>query len=162
MGMTAGDIMERHINSVSESAPLIDVHRLFVEEEIHGAPVISDDGRVLGVISSADLLRAVFETHESGGESANYLRDAMEYSGPDWSRSLPQDFQDRLSSLLASDFMTESLVSVAPSASIAEVAQQMRENRVHRVLVIEDDALRGIVSTFDLVRVLEKEGPGAG
>jgi CBS domain-containing protein len=137
------------------------VHQLFVEEEIHGAPVISDDGRVMGVISSADLIRAVFETHESGGETTNYLRDVMEFSGPDWSRSLPEDFQDRLSELRASDYMTESLVSVAPGASVSEVARLMRENQVHRVLVIEDGGLLGIVSSFDLVGVLEKEGGSA-
>ena len=54
--------------------------------------------------------------------------------------------------------MTESLVSVAPDAPIAEVARLMRQNRVHRVLVIDGDALQGIVSTFDVVGVLEKQG----
>lgn len=160
MGLTAGDIMQRHINSVSDTTPLIDVHQLFIEEEIHGAPVVSDDGEVRGVISSADLLRAVFEVHESGGETTNYLRDVLEYSGPDWSQSLPQDFQDRLSNMTAADCMTESLVSVAPSASVAEVARLMRENKVHRVLVIEDGSLVGIVSSFDLVGVVEKQGAG--
>jgi CBS domain-containing protein len=158
MGMTAGEIMERQITSVSDDTPLIDVHRLFVEEEIHGAPVVSDDGRVVGVISSADLLRAVFETHESAGGGTDYLREATEFSSPDWSRSLPEDFQDRLGQQRASDYMTESLVAVAPDAPIAEVARLMRQNRVHRVLVIDGDALQGIVTTFDVVGVLEKQG----
>jgi CBS domain-containing protein len=38
---------------------------------------------------------------------------------------------------------------------ISELARTMRENQIHRVLVLEDGNVRGIVSTFDLVRLLE-------
>jgi len=158
MSLTARDIMETSVSSVSEDAPLIDVHRLFVEEEIHGAPVVSDDGRVLGVVTSADLLRATFEEHESSGATTDYLRDLVEFSGPDWGSRMPEDFQDRLGELRASDCMSTSVVSVPPDASVSEVARLMRTHRVHRVLVTGDDQLIGLISTFDLVGVLEKQG----
>jgi CBS domain-containing protein len=32
----------------------------------------------------------------------------------------------------------------------------MREARTHRVVVVEEGAVRGIISTFDLLSVLEK------
>ena len=55
----ARDVMQTHLVTVEPELPLVDVHRLFVEEEITGAPVVDDTGRLLGVISSTDLLRAV-------------------------------------------------------------------------------------------------------
>ena len=41
-------------------------------------------------------------------------------------------------------------------ASAGEVARRLREHRVHRVLVVDGGTLAGIVSTFDLVALVEK------
>jgi CBS domain-containing protein len=159
MVMQAKSIMETRVATVSDDASLIDVHRLFVEEEIHGAPVVQDDGRLVGVISSADLLRAVFEEHESSGTPTRYMREWMEFSSPDWIAG-SADFQDRLRELRASDYMTDQLVTVPPDASIAEVARALRSNRVHRVLVVENGVLAGIISSLDLVALLEEPSSG--
>ena len=55
MSRIASEVMESHVLSVSPEASLIDVQRLFVEEEIHGAPVVANDGLV-GIISTFDLV----------------------------------------------------------------------------------------------------------
>ena len=156
MAHTAGDIMQTEIVTVSPELSLLDVHRLFVAEEIHGAPVIDEDGVVSGVVSSADLLRVVAEEHGSAGVAVDYLRDLVEFSGPDWA-SMPEDFQDRLCNLCVRDAMTAAVVGVSPDATIGEVARAVCENRVHRVLVIENDQLLGIISTLDLVAVLRDD-----
>ena len=57
-----------------------------------------------------------------------------------------------------SDYMTEEVVHVAPDVPIVVLARTLRENRIHRVLVLEDGQLLGIVSTFDLIGVLEARG----
>ena len=46
---------------------------------------------------------------------------------------------------------------VRPDAPVPEVATTLREQRIHRVLVVEDGKLCGIVSTFDLIRLLETD-----
>ena len=68
-----------------------------------------------------------------------------------------EDFQDRLGERTVSEVMTEGGVTVTPETSISELAKTMRENRVHRVLVLKGATLVGIVSTFDLVGLLEAE-----
>lgn len=154
--------METDIVTVDPAMSLLQVHRLFVEEEINGAPVVGDDGRVRGIISSLDLLRAVEEEYlgRSGATVPFYHREDMPYSGPDW-LSAPEDFQDRMNEMTASDAMVTEIVSVAPGTPVAEVAHIMRDQHIHRVLVIEDNQLRGILSTFDLIRVLETTSQGA-
>jgi CBS domain-containing protein len=148
--------MQTGVVTVDRDATLLDAHRLFVEEEIHGAPVVDADGEVVGVISTLDILRAVQEEHESTTSIPDYYREFLPFSGPDW-RSGAEDFQDRLAQLTVGDAMTESVVSVSPDASIAEIARLLRQHRIHRVLVGEDGQLLGIVSTFDLVALLEKQ-----
>lgn len=156
MEKLARDVMQTHVISVELDLPLLDVHRLFVEEEINGAPVVDETGRLLGVITSLDLLRAVEEEHESGSASPRYFRDDLEFSGPDWTNA-PEDFQDRLSELTVHDAMTAGAVTVSPDAPISEIADLLLRHRIHRVLVVERELLAGLISTFDLISLLSKE-----
>jgi len=153
----ARDLMERGVITVTPETRLLDVHRLFVEEEIHGAPVVGEDTLVRGVISTLDLLRAVRDEFEpgAGATSATYFREELPYSGPDWLR-IPEDFQDRMQDLTAGDAMSRDIVAVAPDATVDDIARTMLEHHVHRVLVCEDRVLLGVVSAFDLLRVLER------
>jgi CBS domain-containing protein len=154
----AHDVMQTHLVTVEPELPLIDVHRLFVEEEITGAPVVDETGRLVGVISGTDLLRAVGEEHDSARSEPNYFREWLEFSGPDWAGA-PSDFQDRLATLTVADAMTPGGITVTPETPAGEVAALMRRHRVHRVLVVEGDLLVGILTTFDLIGLLEKSAP---
>lgn len=155
MPTTARDIMQTPVITVSPEEPLTNVQRLFFEEEINGAPVVDDEGRVLGMITSMDLLRAVAEVHDTAPGPTSYLRDLLEFSSGDWKHATP-GIQDQLGEVATSEIMTEGVISVGPDAAVPEVARTLRENNVHRVLVVEDGILRGIISTFDLVAMVEK------
>ena len=125
--------METDLITVSPETPVVDVHRLFVEDEIHGAPVVDDELRVLGVVSALDLLRVVAERYD--------------------------DFDVRMRDVTASEAMTSALVAVSPDATAAEIARLMRAQRVHRVLVIDGRDLLGVITTFDLLAALEASEP---
>lgn len=154
MTLRARDFMQKDVLTLAPETPLINAHRFFVEEEIHGAPVVEDDGTVVGVVSTLDLLRAVEEEHERGSSAPSYFRESLEFSSPSWPR-LSEDFQDRLSELTVLDVMNNEVVAVRPDATAADVARTIRTQRVHRVLVIEDQKLVGLISTFDLARLIE-------
>lgn len=152
MGARARDVMQTHVITVDPDLPLLDAHRLFVEEEIHGAPVVDETGRLLGVVSSADLLRAVDD--EEGGRAPAFLREVLEESGK--AARLPDELDATLRDLRVADVMTHGGVTVTPDTAIDEVAARMRSNRIHRVPVVSDGSLAGIISTFDLIALLEK------
>lgn len=154
MALRARDFMQKNVLTLAPETPLINAHRFFVEEEIHGAPVVEEDGRVVGVVSTLDLLRAVEEEHDRGSAGSAYFRDTLEFSSSGWS-SLSEDFQDRLSELTVRDIMNTEVVSVSADATPAEVARSLRRNRIHRVLVLEEGRLLGLISTFDLVGLIE-------
>jgi CBS domain-containing protein len=151
---SARDLMERHVISVSPSAPLLDVQRLFAEEGIGGAPVVDEMSTLIGVITSSDLLRAIEEEHDTVAAQADYFRDLLPYSSPDWSSS-SEDFQDRLAERRVEEVMTTRVLTVGPEATAAEVAHDLRTHQVHRLFVVQDGRLIGIISTFDLLRVVE-------
>ena len=154
MALTASDIMQTQVVTVSPSDPLHTVQRLFFEEEVHGAPVVDETSRVRGMISSMDLIRAVMEGSDSS--TGVDFTDAFEQLGrPPWDAA-SDEFQDRLGEAVVADAMTESIVTVDPTTPIPEVALLLRQNRIHRVLVVKGDNLLGIISSFDLIRLLEE------
>lgn len=156
MALTARQVMQTHVVSVAPEDPLSSVHRLFVEEDITGAPVVDDQERIVGVISATDLMRAAADEHDTARADLAYFRENLEFSGPELSDA-PEDYLDRLGERRVEECMSDQIVQVTPDATIPEVARTIRSQQVHRVMVVEDDRLVGIISTFDLVGLLEKE-----
>ncbi|HEU4726762.1 MAG TPA: CBS domain-containing protein [Kofleriaceae bacterium] len=156
----ARDVMQPDVITVTPETRILDLHRLFVEEEIHGAPVVRGDGVVIGVVSALDLLRIVRDEIEPGAGSTatTYFRDELPYSGPDW-LAMPEDFQDRMQELTAADAMTRELVMVGPDALLDAVVDTMLTQKVHRVLVGEHGVLEGLITAFDLLHVLARVLP---
>lgn len=55
--LTAGDLMSRDVETISANLPLRDAAAQLVRREIHGAPVVDEAGRCIGVLSVSDLAR---------------------------------------------------------------------------------------------------------
>lgn len=123
----AADVMTRELITVTPETRLLDVHRLFLEEEIHGAPVVGEDGIVYGLVTTIDLVRAVRDAEDNG---------------------------ERVEDLLVADAMTKDPIMVAPETPVEDLARTMVEQRIHRVLVGKDRMLEGVVTAFDLMRVV--------
>lgn len=150
----AHEVMQSSVIAVNPEMPLAKVVQLFLEEDIHGAPVVDETERLLGVVSTIDILRAIEQEHDEGSGDRTYFRETLEFSGPDWSDTAA-DFQDRLSQLTAADVMQTDVVTANEDTPVSEIARRMREGRLHRVLVVRDGSLAGIVTTFDLIALLE-------
>jgi len=59
--LAAKDIMQQSVLAATPRASLRDVASQLVSNEISGMPVAADDGRVIGVITEADIVRALLE-----------------------------------------------------------------------------------------------------
>jgi CBS domain-containing protein len=153
MAVTAEEIMTDSVVSVSPEATLLEVLRMFVEEEIHGAPVVGEDGKLQGVITTMDLMRAQENEHGAVTASNDYLRELLEFSAPDWPGDLV-DFQDRLSDRTVREVMTKQVIAVPREAPVADVARCLREHRIHRVWVEHNGRLCGVISTLDMMELI--------
>ncbi len=154
MSKVAQDIMQSDILTVESGENLMDVYTTFTEKEISGAPVLDEDGNVVGVVSIRDLLRCVEEESESARDESHFFRDYNDSPRPDWVSDL-EDFQDRLTRRTVSEVMTQNIIAVTPSTPVGAIAKIVRDNHIHRVLVVDDEELVGLVSLFDLVQLLQ-------
>ena len=153
----ASDIMQRQVVTVAADSPLLAVYRLFVEEDISGAPVVNETGDVVGVISSRDLLRVANETHDDAVMDLHYYEGAPSFKGEEWMTDI-EEFEDRLTQRSVSQVMTTGAISVSRDTPINEIADLLLKHRIHRVLVLDvendEGPLVGIVSMFDMVSLL--------
>ena len=142
--MKVEDVMTRDVAAVPPDATLKDVAQLLVSRGISGLPVVDDDGRVLGVISEADVLAKQRHEPERGGALARLLRRGGEQ----------QDL--KLDARLASEAMSTPVIAAQPHWSIATAADRMLDNQVNRLPVVQQDRLVGIVTRADLVRAFAR------
>lgn len=62
--------------------------------------------------------------------------------------------EDPLAGHTVDEVMTRHVLAIPPTVDVASAADRMRTAEVHRVLVMDDDELLGIVSSMDLVRAV--------
>ena len=155
MPRTARELMQAPVVTVAPADPLISVQRLFADEQIHGAPVVDEQGSVLGVISMSDVLQAAIDDRDATRPGPGYFQDGV----PSLPWSFSEDFRESLGERRVSEVMTPDIVSVAPTALVSEIAMTLRHHRVQRVLVMNAEELLGIISSFDLIELLEKDPP---
>lgn len=139
--MKLSDIMTREVTSVSPDTSLRDLAMLLNERHISGAPVVDDDGTVVGVISEADLL-------------VKQLSRPLSHRLPfEWilgERHDPEELRRRAATTV-SGAMSSPAVTIDVDRPVREAANLMVDRGVNRLPVLEDGRLVGIVTRADLV-----------
>ena len=151
--LRAQDIMNPEVMSVQQDLTVAELAAFLVDQEISGAPVEDDAGRLVGVVSVTDIVRAT----SSGGERYApdhdpnfYVRGWEDRIEPEELRSYHFDDEG----LLVKDIMTPSVFAVDASTPVQEVARSMMDSHLHRMLVVRDDKVVGIVSTSDMLQMV--------
>jgi len=132
MALTARDVMTAQLITVTPSTSLTDFARLCAEDNISGAPVTRIDGSLVGVVSKTDLIQRLLSAHPFHGTVDE---------GPIWDRETVQ----------VGDIMQDDVATVAPTATLPEIAERMARDRIHRILVTDGRKLMGIVTSIDLL-----------
>ena len=140
---TVGDVMSRSVLSVRPDTPLKEVARLLVERRISGLPVVNDEGKVLGVVSEADLL-----VKEQDPAALPHRPLAWIFGESSEAREMRAKVEART----AGEAMTAPAITIEASRSIHAAAGLMIERRVNRLPVTDGEELVGIVTRADLVR----------
>ena len=151
----ARDIMNPDLLLARESMTVGELATFLTENEISGAPVVDEEGTLIGVVSLADV----------GRVAANIGGVAPDRSGPDFYLRGWEDIYDAEdlqklkvegNDVQVSTIMTRTIHSVSEDATVRDVARAMVRDHVHRLLVTRaaDGGPAGIVSTMDLLKVV--------
>ncbi|MCX4585724.1 CBS domain-containing protein [Streptomyces sp. NBC_01481] len=135
--------MTSEVVKAAYDTPFEEIARLLSQHRISGIPVVDDEQKVIGVISTTDLM-----VHRSGKEDTpGRLNWPSLTSGARVRESKAQARN-------AGQLMTHPAVTVHAHQSIAAAARIMAEHRIERLPVVdEEDRLVGIVTRRDLLQV---------
>lgn len=142
--MKIKELMTRRVVSVRPEASLKEVGARLLMHGISGMPVCDEDGRVVGVISEADILHKERGRSERSGGLLSWFAESRAQAVKSEART-------------AGEAMTAPAITIAPGSPAAAAARLMVEKRINRLPVVRQDGrLVGIVTRADLVRAFTR------
>lgn len=137
--MLVREVMSRNPVTVRASTPVKDALALLDRHSITMLPVVSPAGRIVGVVTEADLIRDVVKP------------DARTHMIP------PQRGQTVLPPHAVVELMNHQTVTVRGDTDLAEAANLMTGTAVKSLPVIDErHRVVGVISRRDIVRVLAR------
>ncbi len=142
--MLVRDLMKAEVVTLLNGTTWREAAMLFLEKRISGAPVVDADGRVLGVVSEKDIFRAIYPGYKEWYEGPHAFTDFLALE--EEARRAPEKRVE--------EFMTTRLVSVDPETPVLKVGALMVATGIHRVPVLANGTLVGMVSRRDIFRAI--------
>jgi len=146
--LKAQDIMTNNVITVTEDMPVKELAKILSKNKISGAPVVDNEGKLVGVVTESDLIDQTKKVHiptvVSIFDSFLFLES-------------PERLEKDLKKMAAStvkDISSEEIVNVNKDTRLDELATLMSEKKVHTLPVVEGDKLVGVIGKSDIIRTL--------
>ena len=132
--ITVKEVMSKELIVVSPTERLVHARRQMIEAHVGRLPVV-DDGKLVSMITSKDLMRAFI----------------------DFRKNVPEKYQkSQIKEVLIEDIMSSNPKYVSKDMSISEVSKIMMETGFNGLPVVEDDKVVGIITQTDILRLIQK------
>ena len=143
--MRADMLMSRDVVTVAADASVYDASMILLNAGISAAPVVDAGGKMIGIVSEADLMhRPEIGTVPKKSWLERLLAD---------NAVLAKDFV-RSHSHRVADVMTKDVVTAGPRTSLSEIAALMQRHKIKRLPIVDGDQIVGIVSRANLLQGL--------
>ena len=143
--MKAADVMVLNVVTVGPQTSVHELADIFLINRISAAPVVGENGHLVGVVSESDLLRRA----ETGTERRR-----------SWWLKLLSGNQALVAECANShgrkitEIMSPEVVTASPDMSLQDVAALLEKNRIRQVPIVSGGRMVGIVSRANLIQAL--------
>jgi CBS domain-containing protein len=153
--MKASDFMTREVLTVKPDMTVKELACFLIEHQLSGAPVVDKGGKLLGIVTEADLIEQNKNLHIP---TVITLFEAVIYlENP---RHMEKEIKEMMASTVT-DLARKKVVTVGEDADVHEVATIMSEKKVHLIPVLRGDELVGIIGKADMIRALTMMSEGS-
>ena len=156
---TVADVMDATPPTVEPDASVEQVVQLLREHDLPGLPVVNGGGRLLGIITEADLV--------IGDEEGDFhIPHYIELFGglvflPDLHHLSPfKNVEERVkkaSAAIAQDLMTADPVTVESTATVKHAARIIATEGHNRLPVVDHGRFVGLVTRVDVLQALSQD-----
>lgn len=126
--MHVADLMFTDLKVIAPGATVAEAVEILAEGHVTGLPVVDTLNRLIGVISTSDVLEAAAECGDAEERDRLFEKTAVR------------------------ELMTPRPATVGIDTDVKEAAQQMLYLDVHRLFVEDEGKLVGVISQTDIVR----------
>lgn len=125
MGTKVSSVLKRKGHDVVTVTPrqtIASVVEVLTQNRVGAAPVVNEEGQLIGIISERDIIRGTSE------------------------------HADAVLTLPAEDLMTRAVLTCSSEDELVEIMQVMTLQRIRHLPVVQNGALQGIVTIGDVVK----------
>lgn len=125
--MKVAELMTTDVTTVRDDMTVAEAVVILADAHVSGVPVVNTKGRLVGVLSTSDVLQAA-------SECASALERERLFAGS-----------------LVREIMTTQPKTIGPDDDVKQAAQEMLYLDVHRLFVEYEGELVGVISQSDIV-----------
>jgi len=125
-------IMTKNVVCVSPEQLILDVKHIYEKKDFHHHIPVTENGKLVGMISLIDFMYNI--------KGAGINDDNIVYR-----------------ELKVKDIMTPYPFYLSSNATIEDVAKELAKGRHHAIPILENDKIKGIVSTADIIKFFLSE-----
>jgi CBS domain-containing protein len=155
LALTADDLMSCDLVVIPEDMTLRCAAHLLSQAQVSGAPVVDSQGRCIGVLSGTDFVRWAEKLGRPASASECPTCLVPPCVCADWQMLEPDD----LPTSEVRQHMTPDPVMTCPATPISQLARNMLDAHIHRIIVV--DAQRrpiGIITSTDILAAVAYAG----
>ncbi|MDQ7090977.1 MAG: CBS domain-containing protein [Methylococcales bacterium] len=123
--ITIADYMAKHIVTLKKETDVLTAIKQLLSHKITSAPVLDENGHLLGIFSEKDCMKVALETVYNEGPIAN-----------------------------VAEYMATDTVTVNADASVIDLAEKFKNSSTRSYPVYDDRELVGMISRADVLRAL--------
>jgi CBS domain-containing protein len=133
LSLHVSDAMTREPVTIREGTSLAEAEGIFEQHNFNGLPVVDENGRLRGVLTKLDLLKAFVFTPQS--------------IVPHYEEILREP---------AARFLTSEPLAVTPDLPLTRVLERLVETRYKSFPVVNEGRLVGMIAREDVLRVIRR------
>ena len=155
MKRSIADIMQKKVKTIAPDKTLPELERELLRWRIGAMPVVERGGKLVGIVSRSDVVRQLCLERSLGEAMADAYRDQTDTSFAAQSETaIAGEVGQRMERLCVRDVMVRDVLTVTPDLPVVKAAQLLIERHIHRLPVVENGKLVGIVSSLDFTRIV--------
>lgn len=148
--LTAKDIMTKNVITVAPELPVDKLAGIFWQNKVSGAPVVDEDGNLVGVVTESDLIDQTKKFHIP---TVVTILDAVIFL--EKPSKMDKEIK-KMTGTTVRDICTVEPVTVEEGTPIDEIATIMADKHFHTLPVLKDGRVVGVVGKTDIIRTISK------
>ena len=152
--MKVEDVMTREVVTLDAKDSIKDAVNKFAQNGISGAPVVDDEGNLMGILSETDILNAI----KTKCKKLQMVYPSLSLVSVGFVESIDNkkvaDAFQEIGSSPVTSIMKKDVITIKGDVELGEAIQLMREKKVNRIPVLKGKMVCGIITRCDIIRGL--------